>query len=93
MTNAHQHGKGDVRLAATIECTRVRVAVHDDSPALPSPRRATNDDTHGRGLFLVTALSDVCGLTVDGQLDGTGKAVWFELSLPPGPRRDRSGPR
>ncbi|ADI09084.1 hypothetical protein SBI_05964 [Streptomyces bingchenggensis BCW-1] len=84
VTNAYQHGKGDVRLAATIECTRVRVAVHDDSPALPSPRRAANDDIHGRGLFLVTALSDVCGLTVDEQLDGTGKAVWFGLSLPPG---------
>ncbi|RNG24555.1 ATP-binding protein [Streptomyces botrytidirepellens] len=83
VTNVHRHGKGDVRLATTIERARVRVTVHDDGPALPSPRRAASDETNGRGLFLVTALSDVVGMTIDEPSEGTGKAVWFELNVPP----------
>ncbi|MBU3869086.1 ATP-binding protein [Streptomyces sp. 4503] len=91
VTNVHRHGKGDVRMAATIQHDRVRVTVHDDSPELPSPRRAADDDTNGRGLFLVTVLSDGCGMTPDepatgmgmGMGMGTGKAVWFEFNVPP----------
>ncbi|AQW52438.1 ATP-binding protein [Streptomyces violaceusniger] len=83
VTNVHRHGKGDVRMAATIRHDRIRVAVHDDSPELPSPRRAAFDETNGRGLFLVTALSDVCGMTYDEAAEGTGKSVWFEFNVPP----------
>lgn len=70
-------------MAATVQHDRVRVTVHDDSPELPSPRRAATDETNGRGLFLVTALSDVCGMTTDEPTEGTGKAVWFEFNVPP----------
>ncbi|MET7904309.1 hypothetical protein [Streptomyces sp. NPDC005336] len=49
---------------------------------VPAGRRTTTPN--GRGLFLVTALSDVCGMTIDEQSEGTGKAVWFELNVPPG---------
>ncbi|MBL1119340.1 ATP-binding protein [Streptomyces sp. 110] len=83
VTNVHRHGKGDVRMAATVQHDRVRVTVHDDSPELPSPRRAATDETNGRGLFLVTALSDICGMTLDEPAEGTGKAVWFEFNVPP----------
>ncbi|GLV79300.1 MULTISPECIES: ATP-binding protein [Streptomyces] len=82
VTNVHRHGKGDVRMAASVQHDRVRVTVHDDSPELPSPRRAMGNETNGRGLFLVTALSDLCGMTIDEPANGTGKSVWFEFNLP-----------
>lgn len=76
VTNVHQHTKGDVHLRAAIAATHVRVAVYDGSEQLPSPRRASAGDEGGRGLFLVTALSDVCGVTPTG----SGKGVWFQLN-------------
>ncbi|MEV6757454.1 ATP-binding protein [Streptomyces sp. NPDC051214] len=76
VTNVHQHTKGDVHLRAAIADTHVRIAVYDGSDQLPSPRRAPAEDEGGRGLFLVTALSDVCGVTPTG----AGKGVWFQLN-------------
>lgn len=76
VTNVHQHTKGDVHLRAAVAATHVRIAVYDGSVQLPSPRRAPAEDTGGRGLFLVTALSDVCGVTPTGG----GKGVWFQLN-------------
>jgi anti-sigma regulatory factor (Ser/Thr protein kinase) len=78
-TNVHLHAKGDIRLGLAIEPTRIRIDVHDGSDGLPTPRRPSGHDTHGRGLFLVTALSDVCGVAPDS--DGNGKGVWFELNV------------
>lgn len=75
VTNVHRYAEGDVHLRAAIEPTHVRVAVYDGSTRLPSPRRASPGDDGGRGLFLVTALSDVCGVTPTEQ----GKGVWFQL--------------
>ncbi|KUJ67569.1 hypothetical protein ACZ90_27385 [Streptomyces albus subsp. albus] len=84
VTNVHRHAKGDLRLTVTLHDTRVRVAVRDDCPLLPSPRRAGARDTEGRGLFLVTAMSDSCGLASGTLSGGDGKSVWFELAIPPG---------
>ncbi|MFE9649078.1 ATP-binding protein [Streptomyces sp. NPDC006365] len=88
VTNVHRHAEGDVHLRAAVEATHVRVAVYDGSTRLPSPRRASVGDDGGRGLFLVTALSDGCGVTPTEQ----GKGVWFQLNVPPqdaGSRRRR----
>ncbi|MFD4477080.1 MULTISPECIES: ATP-binding protein [unclassified Streptomyces] len=76
VTNVHQHTKGDVHLRAAIATTHVRVAVYDASDQLPSPRSAPTEAEGGRGLFLVTALSDLCGVTPAGG----GKGVWFQLN-------------
>lgn len=76
VTNVHQHTKGDVHLRTSIEATHVRVAVYDGSDQLPSPRRAPTEAEGGRGLFLVTALSDLCGVAPTGG----GKGVWFQLN-------------
>ncbi|MGW6056943.1 ATP-binding protein [Streptomyces sp. NPDC055189] len=76
VTNVHRHTKGDVHLRAAVGVTHVRIAVYDGNPQLPSPRRAPVEDEGGRGLFLVTALSDVCGVTPTG----SGKGVWFQLN-------------
>lgn len=76
VTNVHQHTKSDVHLRAAVAATHVRIAVYDGNERLPSPRRAPAEDGCGRGLFLVTALSDLCGVTPAG----VGKGVWFQLN-------------
>jgi hypothetical protein len=80
-TNVHLHARGDIKLSLDIELTRVRVAVHDGSDRLPTARRASRYDTHGRGLFLVTALSDACGTATGHKPAGHGKSTWFELRI------------
>jgi anti-sigma regulatory factor (Ser/Thr protein kinase) len=77
VTNVHRHGEGDVRLELTVEPAHVQVAVYDRSRRLPLPRHSEADDTGGRGLFLVAALSDTYGTT---PLNADGKAVWFRLT-------------
>jgi anti-sigma regulatory factor (Ser/Thr protein kinase) len=58
----------------------VRVEVLDDGPGfIPSNREPELTDTSGRGLFLVDALSDRWGVTVDGRT-----CVWFEIERPSG---------
>ncbi|NGO14852.1 ATP-binding protein [Streptomyces sp. HC44] len=80
VTNVHRHAPGDVHLRAAVARTHVRVAVYDGSPrTLSASRRTSPQDTGGRGLFLVTALSDLCGVMSTEQ----GKGVWFQLDVPP----------
>ncbi|MEU6822928.1 ATP-binding protein [Streptomyces atriruber] len=76
VTNVHQHTKSDVHLRAAVATTHVRIAVYDGGDQLPTPRRPDADQESGRGLFLVTALSDVCGVTPAS----AGKGVWFQLN-------------
>ncbi|MEV0257943.1 ATP-binding protein [Streptomyces sp. NPDC050732] len=76
VTNVHQHTKSDVHLRAAVAATHVRIAVYDDGDRLPTPRRPDAEEESGRGLFLVTALSDVCGVTPAS----AGKGVWFQLN-------------
>ncbi|MFC0601988.1 ATP-binding protein [Streptomyces palmae] len=86
VTNVHQHAKGDLQLTVTVYETCVRVAVRDEGQLLPAPRHANARDTEGRGLFLVTAMSDACGLVSGTLAGGDGKSVWFDLAIPPGRR-------
>jgi len=52
--------------------------VHDDSAALPRLRHASDDDERGRGLQVVSQLSQRWG----ARRTLSGKAVWCELPLP-----------
>ncbi|MFE7120877.1 ATP-binding protein [Streptomyces sp. NPDC057654] len=83
VTNVHQHAKGDVLLVAAVEPAHVRIEVRDDGPGLaelPATRRAAESgDTNGRGLFLVYAMADLCGVTAAAV--GGGKGVWFQLNV------------
>ena len=74
-TNVHQHAKSDIHLRLAVAPTHVRIGVYDGDPTRPTPRRAGETDTSGRGLFLVTALTDAYGVCDNG----SGKGVWFEL--------------
>ncbi|MGP3959507.1 ATP-binding protein [Nonomuraea sp. 3N208] len=78
VTNAVEHARGLVRLSVSAACGRLRCEVEDDSPCLPRPRRARDDEESSRGLCLVHALSSGWGSAPTGH----GKVVWFELPVP-----------
>jgi anti-sigma regulatory factor (Ser/Thr protein kinase) len=82
VTNAVTHdgaGAGGVMMAIRVTRGRLRVDVHDTSPALPEPDMDTPVDAEtGRGLLLVDTLADEWGYY---RTPG-GKAVYFSLAPP-----------
>jgi anti-sigma regulatory factor (Ser/Thr protein kinase) len=56
---------------------RLRLEVHDKSPALPTARTAGHDEECGRGLHLLAAMTLDWGTVVTA----AGKAVWCEIDL------------
>ena len=81
VTNAIRHEvTGIVTLAITCSCGQLRVDVYDTSRRLPMLVDASADDEAGRGLMLVTTLSDEWGF----YRTPAGKAVYFTLAFQPG---------
>ncbi|MGC4986352.1 MULTISPECIES: ATP-binding protein [unclassified Streptomyces] len=88
LTNAHLHAPGPYALRVlSAEPDRLRVAVWDSDPAVPSGFREgpsggppTHDDEHGRGLHLVRACADAWGVSVLRELGASrgGKLLWAE---------------
>jgi anti-sigma regulatory factor (Ser/Thr protein kinase) len=76
VTNSTMHAGTDIDLSLSRNVDALRVTVRDNSPRLPR-RRATRLGEHGRGLTIVTGLSDAFGVrpTADG-----GKLVWAVLN-------------
>ncbi|WP_225096264.1 ATP-binding protein [Streptomyces sp. CoH27] len=64
---------------------RLRLEVHDRSPALPAARVADCYEECGRGLHLVAGLAIDWGAV----LTAAGKAVWCEVPLSVGKGRER----
>jgi anti-sigma regulatory factor (Ser/Thr protein kinase) len=80
VTNAIRHEvTGIVMLAITCSSGELRVDVHDTSCCLPMLVEAAADDEAGRGLMLVTTLSDEWGF----YRTPAGKAVYFTLAFAP----------
>lgn len=82
VTNALQHTEHGAELTATLSaeahrCHRLRVEVRDFVSRHPKLRAPGDQTTSGRGLLLVQALADAWGV----HTEGTGKVVWFELSI------------
>ncbi|GGR80373.1 MULTISPECIES: ATP-binding protein [Streptomyces] len=78
-TNVVKH-VGDGAAATLVlewKSDRLRMEVHDRSPALPSAKKAECDDECGRGLHLVAGLAADWGVI----LTAVGKAVWCEIPL------------
>ncbi|MEU6879099.1 ATP-binding protein [Streptomyces sp. NPDC046712] len=75
VTNAVSYAGGEIVLVLSFRDDTVHCEVRDSSPVAPVQRRSPDDDEHGRGLFLVQTLARSWGTRVQG----TGKAVWFEL--------------
>ena len=93
VTNAIRHATGEVTLRMVLEGTLV-CEVLDGSAALPRLRHAGRDEECGRGLEVVSQLSQRWGARRTPQ----GKIVWCEQALPPAPagsppkRRRRTAP-
>ncbi|MDX3136409.1 SpoIIE family protein phosphatase [Streptomyces europaeiscabiei] len=74
--NVVRHAKGPVRLRL-LHGSALVCEVFDGSLTVPRIRRATDTDEGGRGLQLITALSQRWGT----RYTATGKCIWTEQSL------------
>lgn len=84
--NVVRHAKGPVRLRL-LHGSALVCEVFDGSLTMPRIRRATDTDEGGRGLQLITALSQRWGT----RYTATGKCIWTEQSLT-GPDPHRAPP-
>ncbi|WP_405584259.1 SpoIIE family protein phosphatase [Streptomyces sp. NBC_01190] len=80
VTNAIRAASYEVELRL-MRVGKLLVEVSDDNHNLPHLERADADDEQGRGLGLVSHLSQRWGTS----RKAVGKVVWFELPLPPAP--------
>ncbi|WP_088319267.1 SpoIIE family protein phosphatase [Kineosporia sp. R_H_3] len=76
-TNAIVHGRPPVELRLRHDGRRVVVEVHDAAAYLPRKQRPTTDDEHGRGLVLVSRVTERWGTRPTDR----GKAVWCVLPV------------
>jgi hypothetical protein len=76
VTNATVHAGTDITVSVGWNLGAIRLTVRDHSPDLPH-ERYSQQDVHGRGLFVVATLSRAVGVlpTADG-----GKVVWAVLN-------------
>lgn len=78
VTNALQHGSGEVTVAVVREGGVFRVEVRDGSRVMPVLLEGSSLMEHGFGLRLVAAFAGSWG--VEPRADGRpGKQVWFAL--------------
>ncbi len=81
VSNAVVHGAGPVTVELDQTPERLRVSVGDTSSSLPIVRRQPDHAAaNGRGMMLVDSLAQAWG--VRDSPSGTGKHVWFAVSLP-----------
>jgi anti-sigma regulatory factor (Ser/Thr protein kinase) len=78
VSNAVEHGEGDVGLRVQYPDNDVRIEVTDGSPTPARMRPAGDDDESGRGLLLVTVLARKWGVTNDG------RTTWAIFRVPSG---------
>jgi anti-sigma regulatory factor (Ser/Thr protein kinase) len=79
VTNAIEHGAGMVAIEVCIMDGVLHVAVSDRGRWVPHQAEADPEAEHGRGLWLVEAVSSDWGRTP--QDGGDGKTVWFDLRV------------
>jgi anti-sigma regulatory factor (Ser/Thr protein kinase) len=75
VTNAVRHANGDVALTLQLQDHCMRVAVRDNSDALPVMGDLGTARNGGWGLHIVDQLASSWGL----ETDGDGKTVWCEV--------------
>jgi anti-sigma regulatory factor (Ser/Thr protein kinase) len=78
VTNAVRAGSPTVLVSVTAKIGRIVVHVTDEAQGWPEQREATIHDIGGRGLPLVSALSETWGV----RMADNGKVVWAELKIP-----------
>jgi len=65
-----------LRLSLSTEC--LLILIEDDCPALPVRKDAEDDALSGRGLMIVEALSETCGVALS---QTAGKIVWAKIAV------------
>lgn len=84
VTNAVQHGQGNsIALRVRRSAHELRIEVTDGTPALARLRSASEADENGRRLFLVAALAEDWGVSLDGTM------TWCTFAVPGGGREGR----
>jgi anti-sigma regulatory factor (Ser/Thr protein kinase) len=80
ITNSVRHGGPPIVLALECDEHVLRARVRDGSPTLPTPITPSLDsDEGGRGMTLVSLLTDTWGVEPVEDEHGPGKQIWFEL--------------
>ena len=75
VTNAVLHGRDPLRVRLVLGPQGLRAEVADANPVSPSFSMLDQTAVTGRGLLLISAVSDRWGV----EPSSTGKVVWFEL--------------
>ena len=75
VTNAVLHGRTTFSIRVRLDGERVRVEVSDENPRFPTIRTLDSTKISGRGLHLLSALTDRWGV----ERAPHGKVVWTEL--------------
>jgi anti-sigma regulatory factor (Ser/Thr protein kinase) len=78
-TNAVRHARSPFRVTMVREDDRLRLEVHDDSPAPAALCDHAPEALDGRGLHLVSTLSSEWGVTPH---PNGGKSVWAMVAIP-----------
>ena len=76
VTNALEHGAGDIWLRLSRADCALRVEVTDASVAPPRRQQAPPESLRGRGLMILESLASTWGVT---PAEPAGKTVWFTL--------------
>lgn len=79
VTNAVVHARTRGEVSVKASRSMLRIAVRDESKSAPVEGRPAQLDTHGRGLNIVSDLSERWGVTESLG----GKSVWFTLGATP----------
>ncbi|WP_245931312.1 ATP-binding protein [Actinokineospora auranticolor] len=80
VTNAIEHGVGEIRVELSLVAPRVRLRVWDDTREVPVRKPPSLLSERSRGLTIVDALSHAWG----HEADGVGKWVWADFAVPAG---------
>ncbi|WP_354642232.1 ATP-binding protein [Kitasatospora camelliae] len=77
VTNAVRYGRGAVSLTLTLTDSALQISVADFGPAMPQMREASEEDSNGRGLAIVSALCQ--RWTVTTRLTGKTVSCWLDV--------------
>ena len=79
VTNAVTHADSSCRVRLSLNTARLRIDVLDAGAGTPEPLPLSQTEEHGRGLYMVDAITSAWGLE---DVPGEGKLVWAELAYP-----------
>ena len=84
VTNAVTHADSSCRVRLSLTPARFRIDVQDNGSGTPEPLPYSQTEEHGRGLYMVDAITTAWGLE---DVPGEGKLVWAELARPVDPSK------